>query len=72
MLDDMKRKAIEACAADVLAEDSISSLPVKPIAIAEKRDITVHEKPATDRGVSGMLVKEGDAFAIAYATHISS
>lgn len=48
----------------------IGSLPVNPIAIAEGRGIEVAAKPATDTGVSGMLVRHGNEFAIAYATHL--
>lgn len=72
MHDDLKRQAIEKCAVSVLEDDGIDSLPVRPVEIAERRDILVEAKPATARGVSGMLVKVGDAFAIAYATHVAS
>lgn len=72
MTNDLKRQAIENCAVEVLEADGITALPIKPIEIAERRDILVKPKLATDHGVSGMLVKVGDAFAIAYATHIPS
>lgn len=72
MQDDLKRQAIEKCAVSVLEDDGIDSLPVKPVEIAERRGILVEPKPATGGGVSGMLVKVGDAFAIAYATHVAS
>jgi Zn-dependent peptidase ImmA (M78 family) len=56
----------------LVEEKGIDALPVDPFAIARQSDIMVYEKPASDAGVSGMLVKSGDSFAIAYATHIPS
>ncbi len=53
-----------------LEENHLLLLPVDPIAIAEKHGIIVEAKPASDKGVSGMLIKHGDIFGIAYATHI--
>lgn len=50
----------------------IGSLPISPIAVAEDRGIEVAAKPATDTGVSGMLVRHGNEFAIAYATHLDN
>jgi hypothetical protein len=71
-IDDLKRQAIEKCAATVLEEHGVAALPVQPIAIAGAQDIEVHAKPESAQGVSGMLVKSGDAFAIAYATHVKN
>lgn len=50
----------------------ITALPVDPFAIARERDITVAAKPASHAGVSGMLIRVENEFAIAYATHIDS
>lgn len=50
----------------------ITALPIDPIAIARDRDINVVAKPSRDAGVSGMLIRVGNEFAIAYATHIDS
>ena len=50
----------------------ITALPVDPIAIARGRDIEVVAKPASNAGVSGMLIRVGNEFAIAYATHIDN
>ncbi|MCB1984840.1 MAG: ImmA/IrrE family metallo-endopeptidase [Burkholderiales bacterium] len=60
----------EKVAEKYLEENSLLRLPVDPIAIAEKHGIVVQAKPATDVGVSGMLIKHGDMFGIAYATHV--
>lgn len=48
------------------------SLPIDPVAIARQRDIEVVAKPMEDGGVSGMLVRYGNDFAIAYATHLEN
>lgn len=54
----------------VLAEEKIINLPVDPFAIAEKHDIVVQAKPDTESGVSGMLLRHGNAFGILYASDI--
>ncbi len=56
----------------VIREQSITSLHVDPVAIATSLGIEVVEKPAADGGVSGMLIRYGEQFCIAYATHIKS
>ncbi len=50
----------------------ITALPIDPFAIARDRDITVAAKPASHAGVSGMLIRVENEFAIAYATHIDN
>ena len=54
----------------VLRERGIDTLPVDPIAIAQDAGIVVKPKPNTAPGVSGMLLRHGDAFGILYATHL--
>jgi hypothetical protein len=56
----------------LLKEEGIVSLPVDPFAIAASRDIVVRPKPDSAEGVSGMLLRHGDAFGILYATYIPS
>ena len=56
----------------VVKERAISALPVDPIALAQDLGIEVMAKPASAQGVSGMLLRSGNAFGIAYATHIDS
>jgi Zn-dependent peptidase ImmA (M78 family) len=56
----------------VIRERGITTLPVDPIAIAKAVGIEVFSKPAASAGVSGMLIRHGNQFAIAYATHIDS
>lgn len=57
----------EECARD----HELTALPVDPFAVAKKAEIEVYEK-SSKPGVSGMLLRVGDLFAIAYATHVSS
>lgn len=55
-----------------LRDEGIGALPVDPFAIAASRDIEVNPKPDCEGGVSGMLLRHGNNFAILYATHIKS
>ena len=61
-----------AAAERVIREQGITSLPVDPIAIARSIGIDVEEKPASNAGVSGMLIRLDDEFCIAYAADIRS
>ena len=56
----------------VVKEQAITKLPVNPIALAQDLGIKVVAKPASAQGVSGILLRNGNAFGIAYATHIDS
>lgn len=47
----------------------IAALPINPMTIARNNRIEVVAKDMEDQGVSGMLVRSGNEFAIAYATH---
>lgn len=47
----------------------MTSLPIDPFEIARDAEIEVYEKPAAG-GVSGMLIRSGNSFAIAYATYL--
>ena len=55
----------------LIQEHKIDTLPVNPIAIAQQLGILVQAKTASD-GVSGMLIRLGNDFAIGYATHIGN
>jgi hypothetical protein len=59
-------------ASRVIREQGVLTLPVDPIAIARSLGIQVVAKPASAQGVSGMLIRHGNDFVIAYATHIDS
>ena len=51
-----------------LEEEGFNSLPIDLMAIADRLEIVVQKKPADNKGVSGMLLKQGDDFGIMYAT----
>ncbi|MGH9160060.1 MAG: ImmA/IrrE family metallo-endopeptidase [Vicinamibacteraceae bacterium] len=59
-------------AAQVIREQGIVALPVDPVAVAGAVGIEVRPMPAETGGVSGMLLRAGNTFGIAYATHIES
>jgi hypothetical protein len=56
----------------LLTDENITELPVDPFAIASKHDIFVQAKPNTESGVSGMLLRHGNAFGILYASDVPS
>ena len=58
--------------AEMLVRDEKLELPIDLMALAKSRDILVEAKPAAAKGVSGMLLRAGNNFAIGYATHIKS
>lgn len=71
-MDSLRRQQIEAKAQEMLNDAGVTSLPVKPIEIAQHFEIDVQAKSATTSGASGWLVRVGSDFAIIYATHIDS
>lgn len=58
--------------AEKLVKDEKLTLPIDIMSLASSRDIHVEAKPVSTKGVSGMLIRSGENFAIAYATHIKS
>lgn len=67
-----KLKMAKQKAEALLRDQGIQTLPIDPFVIAKNHDIEVLSKPDTVEGVSGMLLRYGDAFGIMYATHIKS
>ena len=67
----MRQRAI-LHAREVIAADNISKLPVDPLEVAGKRNISVSAKNSHESGVSGFLMKVGDNFGIGYATHLDN
>jgi Zn-dependent peptidase ImmA (M78 family) len=59
-------------AEQVIRDLKLAALPIDPIAIAQERQIEVMAKPASVPGVSGMFLRLGNHFGIAYATHIDN
>ena len=64
--------AASLAAEKVVKEHDIATLPVDPIALARSLGIEVRAKPTHTQGVSGMLLRSGNRFGIAYATHIDN
>src|SRR5271157_1307304 len=62
----------ELQASQLLTKLQISSLPVSPFAIADRRDIVCEQKASLAPGVSGCLMKVGDAFGILYSARLAS
>jgi len=58
----------------VVREKGLTALPVDPKALAAACGIEVMTKPASSKGVSGMLIKvpDSNSFVIGYATHIDN
>lgn len=59
-------------AAERLVKDNGWTLPIDPIAIAQSREIEVRSIPADEPGVSGMLLRSGNEYGIAYTTYVSN
>ena len=57
---------------DVINKLKISSLPINPFAVADGRDIAYQEKPSLGPGVSGCLMRVGEAFGILYSSRFAS
>jgi hypothetical protein len=58
--------------AEQIVRDERLTLPIDLAALAQSRGILVEAKPSAAKGVSGMLIRVGDDFAIGYATHIQN
>jgi hypothetical protein len=61
-----------AAAERLIRGQTDAALPIDPFAIARSNNIEVVPKSPRDAGVSGMLIRVGNAFAIGYATHIDN
>lgn len=71
-MDSSSRIKAASAANQLLRQLGINSLPVDVLDIAKAIDVKVIEKPDAGPGVSGLLLKHGNAFIIAYSTHIKS
>lgn len=70
--DKLTRAEAEHTAAQVVKECGYTTLPICPFEIAKKHDIHVEAKPSSKPGVSGFLMRVGNAFGIRYAQHIQN
>lgn len=58
--------------AEKLVQDEGLIFPIDLVEFANKHEIIVEAKPDVTKGVSGMLLRVGNSFAIGYSTHIKS
>lgn len=72
MSDKIARAEAEQTAAQVVKDCGLSALPICPFEIAKKHDIHVEAKQSSKPGVSGFLMRVGNAFGIRYAQHIQN
>lgn len=68
----MNKTIINRSAEQFLKEKGLNDLPIDPFYIAKLLEIEVISKSFEDVGVSGMLLRSGNSFAIVYATHIKN
>jgi Zn-dependent peptidase ImmA (M78 family) len=62
----------ERAAERFLQDRNVSLLPINPFKIASDLNILVQAKSSVNKGVSGMLIRNGNDFGIVYATHINN
>jgi Zn-dependent peptidase ImmA (M78 family) len=67
-----KIRRLEVSKAAEMVAKEFASLPINPIAIAETKDILVKPWKPQKQGVSGYLMKQGDAFGIGYSEFIEN
>jgi len=71
-MNTLRRQTIARYADEMLDGSGVTSLPVDPLELAAGLGIQVVAKPSDQPGASGWLMKQGEQFAIAYATHYSN
>jgi Zn-dependent peptidase ImmA (M78 family) len=64
--------AADLQASEVISRFKINSLPVNPFEIADGRGIVHQEKTSLAPGISGCLMKVGDAFGILYSNRFAN
>jgi Zn-dependent peptidase ImmA (M78 family) len=70
--DELAAKKAVGEAEQFIRDRGITALPIDLVQIAKDLDIEIIAKPTSSKGVSGMLLRYGDDYAIAYATHIDN
>src|SRR5690606_130086 len=66
-----KKRSLAAMAGERIVAERQLRIPIDPFEIARSEGIMVLEKPVAG-GVSGMFLRVGDEFAIAYAAHLAN
>lgn len=70
MISKIRSLEVAKAADEVVAGQA--ALPVDPLKIAQSRDVMVKAIESNTPGVSGFLMKQGDAFGIGYSNRISN
>ncbi len=68
----LQLQQIEKIADDVIQGQAIFALPVDPFQIARNKNIILEKKSDLEKGVSGMLIRVGEEYAIAYRDDITN
>jgi Zn-dependent peptidase ImmA (M78 family) len=68
----LERSSIQQRAVRKLEEYKMNKLPIDPKLVAEKANILVIPKNDCGEGVSGMLLRKGEEYCIAYATYLGN
>lgn len=72
MSEKLDRLEAENTAQRIVEECGFTALPICPFEIAKRHDIHVEAKQSSKPGVSGFLMRVGNAFGIRYAQHIAN
>jgi IrrE N-terminal-like domain len=72
MSDKLARAEAENTAQQIVEECGFTAFPICPFEIAKRHDIHVEPKQSRKPGVSGFLIRVGNAFGIRYAQHIQN
>jgi len=72
MSKNLERSMIQQRAVRVLNEYQINKLPIDPKLIAKKANIQVEPNTDYEKGVSGMLLRNGESYYIIYATYLGN
>ena len=70
MISKIRRLEVTRCAEDLVRDRS--TFPINPFQMAKDKDIEVRSWRPTKHGISGFLMKEGDAFGIGYSEFINN
>lgn len=68
----LNQQEAEKCAREVLEELQITSFPVLPIEIAQRKDILVQPFDSPKPGIVGCLMMQNGQFGVGYANHLEN
>jgi len=71
-MNNLQPQQIEQIASKVIEDQNISALPIDPFQIAYNKNIMLEKKPGLSGGVSGMLIRHGEEYAIGYRDDIEN